>query len=171
MLMAFVEVARTLQNINFIYRPHPFWVHPSHQGENSIERAVEYLKSTGLKNIKISAGSLVQSKRYAHDRQLYVEPKSVMDDIAQADLVFGEHSFSMIDAARTGKMFASVLIANRRDYFINYSKLGFFHLTSKESIVQFINDMENNSGIIRDKYNAAVRKYNSMLMMTSKKNI
>lgn len=162
MLMAFADVARTLKHINFIYRCHPFWVHPSHQGENSIERAVAYLKSTGLKNIKISADSLVHSKRYSHDGQLYVDPKSVMDDIAQADLVFGEHSFSMIDAAMTGKMFASVLIANRRDYFINYSKLGFIHLTSKESIVQFINDVENNPGIILDKYNGAVRKYNAM---------
>jgi hypothetical protein len=162
MLMAFVEVARIIPHINFIYRPHPFWVHPSHQGENSIERAVAYLKSTGLKNIKISAGSLEQSRRYAHDRHLYVEPKSLMDDIVQADLVFGEHSYSMIDAARTGKMFASVLIANRRDYFINYSKIGFFHLATKESIVQFINDVENNPGIMCDKYNAAVRKHNAM---------
>ena len=163
MLMAFVEVARTLKHINFIYRCHPLWVHPNHQGEDSIKRAIAYLKSTDLNNIKISAGSVVQSKRYSHDQQLYVEPKSAMDDILQADLVFGEHSFSMIDAARVGKLFASVLIANRRDYFINYSKLGFFHLASKESIVQFINDVENNPGIMRHKYNAAVRKHNAML--------
>lgn len=157
MLMAFVEIARKLKHINFIYRCHPLWVHPTHQGENSIKRAIVYLKNTDLKNIEISAGSVTQSKRYSQDGQLYVIPTSMVDDMAQADLVFGEHSYSMIDAARAGKLFASVLIAKRRNFFNNYTKMGFHHFTNSDDIISFIKELNISPDNILDKHNAAVR--------------
>jgi len=162
MLEAFVGVASQFPSVKFVYRCHPLWAHPGHQGVGSLARAVKYIQTTGLKNIKISESSIRQSERFANDGILYVPPSSVADEIKKADLVFGEHSYSMIDAAMTGKLIASVLIADRTNYFSNYSKLGFQHLESSVELNCFFENVCLNIDETIRSHNKAVRLYNKL---------
>ena len=123
MVRAFVEVAKKFPDIKIIYRCHPLWAHKEHQGVDSIKRVDEYFKQLNLSNISVSKGSLDQSKRFLEDKGLWVATGSIESDIEKADLVFGEHSFSMITAAMRRKMFASVNLTQRRDFFHSYSVL------------------------------------------------
>lgn len=156
MVEAFVKIARIFPEIEIIYRCHPLWVHPAHQGVNSIKRVDKYFKNSGLKNIRVSEQSMKQSKEF---RGLWVPPKSMLEDIREADLVFGEHSIAMIDAAQEERVFASVNVTGRRDFFINYTRLGFPHLTNVREIVNFIKKMQEKEGEIQ-RYNRAIRIYN-----------
>ena len=114
MLHAFVEIARQFPEVEFIYRCHPTWVHPEHNGVNSINRAGEYIRFSGLKNIYLSSnipGEKLNSFILSFPRS------SLKEDLSKADIVFGEHSVSMIDAAFEKIPFSSVNLTNRRNLF------------------------------------------------------
>jgi hypothetical protein len=157
---AFVEVARQFPHINIIYRCHPLWAHPLHQGVNSIKRVDNYFRELGLKNIWVSSESLIQSEEFTG---LSVKPESMAVDIERGDLFFGEHSIAMIDAALQGKMFASVNLTNRRDLFTIYSQIGFPHITRSEDLIKFIDRLSDSSEEI-DLYNNAVSNYNNKVL-------
>lgn len=161
MVIAFVKVAERFPDIQIIYRCHPLWAHPEHQGINSIHRVDRYLREKGLKNIVVSSESLVQSQQFIERRELGFPRSSLEQDLQRADLVFGEHSFTMIEAARRGKLFASVNLSNRRDFFHSYSKLGFPHLVSTGEIISFIDQLRVSPVQILERYNAAVNRYNT----------
>ena len=160
MVMAFVEVARRFPDLEIIYRCHPLWAHPAHQGLDSIERVDAYFRQLGLNNIRVSKGSMLQSQRFKKDKELAVPHESIEHDIEQADFVFGEHSFSMIDAAARGKIFASVNLTGRRDFFVNYTKLGFLHCTNVGQITGLIEEYQKSPGRLLSIHNRAVRVYN-----------
>ena len=138
MVMAFVEVAKKFPDINIIYRCHPLWAHKEHQGVDAINRVDQFFREKGIKNITVSSESLTLSKQFIEQKVLGFHHSSIEQDIEKADLVFGEHSFTMIDAARWGKLFASVNLTKRRDFFYSYSKLGFPHLESTGKLISFI---------------------------------
>ncbi len=77
-----------------------------------------------------------------------------------ADLVFGEHSISMIDAAFKSILFASVNITNRRNFFVGINDLGFPTCSSHDEVAELINNISKES--FRNKYLEAVRNYNDM---------
>lgn len=159
MVVAFVEIAKKFPDIEIIYRCHPLWAHKEHQGVNSIKRVDEYFQRINL-NISVSKGSLEQSNRFLKDKGLWVAKGSIESDIEKADLVFGEHSFSMITAARYGKLFSSVNLTNRRDFFYSYTKLGFLHCKSLYDIVNLIKRLKVKPKEILNQHNTAVNKYN-----------
>lgn len=51
MLWTFGKVAAVFPDIEFVYRCHPVWIHPQHQGINSIQRAAEYYDWLKLPNL------------------------------------------------------------------------------------------------------------------------
>ena len=159
MIEAFVKVAKHFQYIQIIYRCHPLWAHSQHQGINSIIRVDQYFKELGLENIMVSSESLVQSQQFIKTSVLGVEPSSLDHDLSKADIVFGEHSFTMIDAALREKLFASVNLTKRREFFQSYSKLGFAHLTSTEEIISFIKKLQESPVQIVKAHNEAVQRY------------
>jgi hypothetical protein len=161
MVMAFVKVAEHFPDVQIIYRCHPLWAHPAHQGINSILRVKEYFRRRGLKNIMVSEESLTQSRRFMERGELGFPQSSLAKDLGRADLVFGEHSYTMIDAARQHTLFASVNLTRRRNFFESFTKLGFPHLTSTEEIISFIGQLQASPDHILQSYNKAIQCYNN----------
>lgn len=158
MVEAFIEVARKFPNILFIYRCHPTWVHPAHQGVNSINRVEEYLSRAGVSNIVLSSNipqNTLENFALTHSRS------SLAEDIRDADIVFGDHSVSMIDAAMEKTVFSSINVMKRQNLFASMTELGFPHCESVDEIVEFISRVE--SGEYRDSYEHAVDEYNKMI--------
>ena len=81
-------------------------------------------------------------------------------DLENVDLVIGEHSISMIDAAIKQIPFISVNVTGRRDFFSSMTKLGFPHAESFEELVTYINNYGSSSCV--DSFNTAVEHYNRM---------
>lgn len=157
MILAFVEIARRHPDIRFVYRCHPVWVHPNHQGVNSIHRVAELFAWSKLPNIVLSANiPEADISRF----QLSYARSSLESDLATADVVFGEHSVSMIDATFGGLPFASVNVTGRRDFFCGMTALGFPHCESIEDIDRFIGDFETDG--FQTAYRQAVARYNDM---------
>lgn len=156
MVMAFVEVARRLPNINIVYRAHPTWVYPEHVGVNSINRVDEYFKYTKLNNIRIST-NIPNMKVLSFPRS------SLEEDLEHTDIVFGEHSESMIDAGFKGIPFASVNLTTRRDFACGLTEMGFANCKTVEEICEFIEKISNKN--YQEEYLKAVHNYNKMTDM------
>lgn len=153
----FGEVAKRYPSILFIFRCHPTWIHPQHQGVNSINRVIEYYKTLGIKNIKVSSN--IPSSELDNFKLSYSR-SSLDEDLVGTDLVFGEHSVSMIDAAFKKIPFASVNVTGRRDFFCGMTELGFPHLESIDEVINFLNEFD--SATFQQKYLEAVKNYNRM---------
>ena len=157
MIVAFVEIAKKHPEINFVYRCHPTWVHPDHQGVNSINRVAEFFAWLGLPNLTLSGN--IPSLDIKHF-QLSISRNSLEEDLKSADFVFGEHSVSMIDAAFKQIPFASVNVTGRRNFFVGMTNLGFPHCESIDDIESVLSNCEKNAFI--DNYKNAVARYNKM---------
>ena len=157
MIIAFVEMAKRHPEIRFVYRCHPTWIHYLHQGVNSINRVAEYFKWLDLPNLVLS-GNIPSTD--LNDFQLSFSRNSLEQDLKDADIVFGEHSVSMIDAAFKKIPFASVNMTGRRDFFCGMTELGFPHCESIEEIENVINGLSHEKFI--SDYKDAVKKYNMM---------
>ena len=157
-LEAFVEIARNNPEIKIIYRCHPSWIHPEHNGTHSIERVKEYMNYTGLKNIYVSSNLPQQDME---DLCVTFKRSSLEEDMKEADLVFGEHSVSMIDGALEGIPFASYNFSRRRNLFEGITRFGFPHCESIDDIQNVIDTY--NTDLFRKNYNSSVDKYNRMV--------
>lgn len=157
MVKAFVDVAKVNPDITFIYRCHPVWVHPTHNGVNSIKRVAEYFTRTELSNIKLSS-NIPQVDE--HNFTVTYPRSSLEEDLKMADIVFGDHSVSMIDAAIQGTIFASVNVSNRQNLFQSIVELGFPHCENTKDIISFLNEVGNIE--FQEKYLEAIKNYNRM---------
>lgn len=157
MVEAFVEIAKRFPDIDIIYRCHPTWIHPEHNGINSIKRVEEYLKTTGLKNIHLSS-NIPQEK--LQDFQLTFPRNSLEEDLQKADIVFGEHSVSMLDGGFKQLPFVSINLTNRRNLFCGITNMGFPHCTSVDEIETVIKNYGTDE--FKKTYYEAVKKYNIM---------
>lgn len=158
MIEAFGKVASKFPDIEFIYRCHPVWVHPLHQGVNSIKRAAEYIHWLNLPNLKISGNipNAVEDGRF----RLSYKRSSFEEDLKDVDIVFGEHSISMIDAAFKNILFCSVNVTGRRDFFEGITAMGFPHCESVEEIATLLNNLSSDS--FKSDYEKAIYNYNQM---------
>ena len=76
------------------------------------------------------------------------------------DIVFGEHSIAMIDAAFKGILFSSCNVTGHRNFWKDITDLGFPHCESIEEInalLKTIGSPEFNSS-----YERAIQNYNVM---------
>ena len=157
MVDAFVQMAKRFPDINFTYRCHPTWVHPLNVGVNSINRVAEYFKWLNLPNLTLSSNIPISK---GEDFQLSYSRSSLDEDLKIADIVFGEHSISMIDAAFKGIPFASVNITKRRNFFVGINQLGFKTCDSHNEIADVIKSVTKDE--FQNAYLMAVKKYNEM---------
>lgn len=160
MFEAFIKVAKELPGVRIKYRPHPLWTHPTHQGVNSINRLFDYATSLRLKNFVVSAESLKEGTEYNKDLRLSRKPTSINEEIEEADIVFGDHSQAIINAGMKGKIFASVSLSRRTEFFCNYTRLGFPFMKSAGEIINFIKGLEISAEVIK-KFNQSVDLYNN----------
>lgn len=159
MIVAFGKVAAMFPDVEFVYRCHPVWIHPQHQGVNSIVRAAEYIEWLNLPNLKISA-NIPNAAKAGGGYVLSYKRSSFEEDLEGVDVVFGEHSISMIDAAFKKILFCSVNVTGRRDFFKSITDLGFPHCESIDEIVDFLKGIATQE--FRQQYDRAVDKYNTM---------
>lgn len=158
MAEVFVNLAAHYPNITFVYRCHPVWVHPCHQGVNSINRIAEYFNQTNLPNLQISGNIPQQS---LENFQLSISGKSLEADLEGADLVIGEHSIAMLDASFKSIPFASLNVTGRRNFFCGISDMGFPHFETIEELENFIDHF----GCLemQETYTNAIKQYNDMI--------
>ncbi len=158
MVEAFGEIAKIFPEIEFVYRCHPVWVHPMHQGVNSIKRVVEYFEYLNLPNIKVSSNIIEEKLK---DFKLSLPRQSMDADLEGTDLVVGEHSIAMVDGAFKGIPFASLNLTGRRNFFSGISDLGFPHFESVDELVEFIKRFPSDEGL-KNQYRNAIQNYNNM---------
>lgn len=158
MVIAFGQIAAMYPEIEFVYRCHPVWIYPEHQGVNSINRVIEYFACLNLPNLKVSSN--IPSAYEKGHLVLSYKRSSFEDDLKDVDLVFGEHSVSMLDAALNQIMFASVNVTGNRDFFKSITDLGFPHCESIDEIVMLLNNSTNN--VFMANYVNAIDNYNKM---------
>lgn len=158
MVEAIGKVAQTLPNVEFVYRCHPVWVHPEHQGMNSINRVIEYFESLGISNIKVSSNIIHEDLK---NFKLSLPRQSLDADLKGTDLVLGEHSIAMIDGAFEGIPFASINFTGRRNLFCGISDLGFPHYEDVSGVVEFIKSIFFDKEL-QEKYKQAINNYNQM---------
>lgn len=154
----FVRLAQNNPNLQIIYRCHPTWVHPEHNGVNSIERIKEYIQYMGVKNIIVSENI---PKEELSSFVLSFERSSLDQDLENVDLVMGEHSVSMIDGGLKGIPFASYNFTRRRNLFEGITRFGFPHCESIDDVQRIIDNYETDE--FADSFNSAVDKYNQMI--------
>lgn len=158
MLWAFGKVAAMFPDIEFIYRCHPVWVHPQHQGVNSIQRAAEYYDWLKLPNLKLS-GNIPNANQ---DGQFVLSYKrsSFEEDLTDVDIVFGEHSVSMLDAGFKNIILASCNVTGHRNFWEDITKLGFPHCESIDEIANLIRSVTTEE--FKQSYDNAIANYNEM---------
>jgi hypothetical protein len=138
--LAFCSLATNFNNINFIFRPHPLWLHAEHQGERSIERVVNFSNKLNLDNLTVSGGALLEGLEFSKNKQLSNGSASIGEEISSSDIIFGDHSQVLLTAAEKGKIVASVNFSNRFSLFSGHTELGFPILQSDNDMKSFIND-------------------------------
>ena len=158
LVIAAVKIAKKYPNINFVYRCHPTWVYPQNVGVNSISRVSEYFNSVKLSNLIVSTHIPISSIK--EKQQLSFSRTSLEEDLINCDMVFGEHSISMIDAALKKIPFASVNLTKRRNFFVSITELGFPHCNSIDDISNVLDNLSSESFI--KKYKEAIINYNVM---------
>lgn len=158
MIVVISNLAKRYPKIEFIYRCHPAWVHPEHQGVYSIKRTQEYFDYLGAKNIKIS-GNIPDE--HLDDFQLTIPKTSLTKDLEDVDLMIGEHSMAMIDAGMLHIPFVSCNFTGRRDFFVGMTEMGFPHCETEEELNQYI--MEYGMKEHVKKYDEAICRYNKMI--------
>lgn len=161
MVLAFAKIASMYPDIEFIYRCHPVWVIPQHQGVNSIDRVAKFFEYLGLPNLHLSSN--IPSAYNNGQMVLSYKRSSLEEDLKDVDLVFGEHSISMIDAAFKNIIFASVNMTGRRDLFKGVTDLGFPHCESLDEIKLVIDNISSKE--FSEKYLDAVNNYNEMTLI------
>lgn len=158
MVDAIAKMAKKFPEINFTYRCHPTWVHPNNVGINSINRVRDYFDWLKLDNLKLSSNIPVMKK---DNKYQYSFPRtSLNEDLANTDLVIGEHSISMIDAAFKNIPFFSVNLTKRRNFFIGINELGFPSCTNIEDIENMIKNATKQE--FKKDFLDAVKNYNEM---------
>lgn len=158
MVWAFGRLAKALPQVEFIYRCHPVWIHPLHSGVNSINRVAEYISWLKLPNLRISCN--IPNANDGGKFTLSYKRSSFEEDLKDVDIVFGEHSIAMLDAAFKNILFSSCNMTGHRNYFEDITKLGFPHCESVEEMIELINSL--NSVEFHNSYNLAIKNYNEM---------
>jgi len=154
MIFVFGKLAQNFPNIEFVYRCHPVWIQPVHQGVNSIKRVAEYFDWLNFPNIKVSSNIPDGSHCLSFKRS------SLEEDLKNVDIVFGEHSVGMLDAGFKKILFASVNVTGRRNLFKGVTDFGFPHCESLEELIKLLNDLCTTS--FSERYLIAVDNYNKM---------
>jgi hypothetical protein len=157
--ISFVQAAKLMNDVNFVFRPHPLWEHPKHQGIGSIQRLAKYAESLSLSNLSISTGVQSDVQSACLTGSLSLKSDTINDEIENSDIVLADHSQTLFTAARMGKIIASVSVAERKEFFFDYTSLGFPILRSSIDLVDFINNSQQSTEF-SVKYNDAIQLFN-----------
>jgi len=158
LIEAIISMAELCPEINFTLRCHPTWTHPDHQGVNAVNRVAGCFVKSNLPNVHLS-GNIPILDCTDHFQFSYTR-SSLEKDLEGVDIVFGEHSVSMIDAAFKKIPFASLNVTGRRDFFCGMTDLGFPHFETINDAVGFIRLLSKSH--TQSAYLEAIKRYNFM---------
>ncbi len=145
LVSVFGDLAKKNPTLNFTIRPHPTMTHYAHEGANSINRIIEFVKYLDLKNLKISNSSL-------------------QDDLFNNDLIISEYSNALIQAFEFGKLGLIVNLTNRRNFMKDFFELGFLTVENLQLLIVFFEEISNDLFLKIKKQNLAVEKFNKLQM-------
>lgn len=163
MVDAFAQIAKRFPDIHFTYRCHPTWVHPLNVGVNAVNRVHDYFTWLNLPNLTLSSNMPLAN--VDGEFQYSFSRSSLDEDLKNADMVFGEHSISMIDAAFKKLPFCSVNLTKRRNFFVGINDLGFPTVSSHDEIARVIEKVITKE--YQEQYLVAVHNYNEMTNLES----
>lgn len=155
LVKVFIEVAKERPDIKIVYRCHPNWIGSDMLGVNSINRIHELFEREKLPNITLSS-NIPNTGRTTHT----FSRSSLEEDLKDCDIVFGEHSLSMIDAGLKKILFCPVNVTKRRSFAQSLIDLGFASCTTTDDVLLLIDSVSTDAFISR--YNSAVHDYNAM---------
>ena len=160
----FYKLSKEFPQLNFYFRPHPFWVIDEHQGVNSIKRIEVFLEALKSQNFKLSQSIKQDVETYKGKLSNSLSFNSLDDGINNCDVILGDHSQTLISCASRNKIIASMNFSNRDTFFINYTNLGFPLITNYSELKSFFLDLINNDKMkeIIKNQNLASIKYNSI---------
>ena len=161
LVVVFAQLAKAFPDVDFVFRCHPVWVYPVHQGVNSINRVVDYYDSLHLSNLSVSS-NIPQGNSSC----LSFKRSSYENDLQDVDLVLGEHSIAMVDAGFKKKIFCSVNVTGHRDFYLGMTEMGFPHCEKLQELIALLRNISSNE--FKDAYHKAVLKYNEMTDLESK---
>jgi hypothetical protein len=107
----------------------------------------------------VSQGARIDGQSFSITSNLSAVSSSVDEDIAWADLVLGEHSQTMLVAARVWKVIAGVHLSRHPPFFGDFAKVGFPLVTSAEDLITLVNRIAAGSAFYSE-YNEAIRRHN-----------
>ena len=159
--LAFYDLARRHPDRRFVFRPHPVWLHPSHQGKNSVQRLLNFYEYAPLPNFYISlpTNNIITNPSYSHYANASQSLNSLID---QSIIVIGDHTDLLISCAQMGKYIVSLNLAKRKSFFYGYSKVGLSLQSSIDELSSFITGLYSSTSF-RESYLAGLRHYNSLL--------
>ena len=114
-------------------------------------------------NIEISDNYLKKASNFQkenHENVSFIS-KSIEDEIKSADIVLGDHSEALLNAAQQEKIIGSVSLARRKEFFYDYTFLGFPLMRSVDDIAKFIDQVENDTNFCTS-YNKIIEKFNQL---------
>ncbi len=161
-LALLAEVARVRPEMEIRYRPHPLWLHPEHQGMNSIERAVELVEEMGLPNLFVSQGARKDGRSFSLSGNLSSVSSSMEEDVDWAELVIGEHSQTILVGAQRGKLVVGLNVSKHPAYFGDYARIGFPLVSAAGELLSVIEQLSRaeTAELLLDKYNEAIVRHN-----------
>ena len=87
-LLAFAELAKLNPGIDFVYRPHPMWVHPEHQGESSIERVQNYIIWCRSSNLYLSVNITGDASQYLEETIYHYDTIALTSEINNCSIIW-----------------------------------------------------------------------------------
>lgn len=158
LLVAIGQVAARFPQVEFIYRCHSVMAQPLHEGVNAINRNADYIDWLELPNLHLSSNMPI-ANHYGNS-SLSFKRSSFEEDLKGADVVFGEHSVSMIDAGLKGIVFASINVTGHRSHAQSLGDLGFPICSSIEEIEAFLLNLCDSC--FQESYSNAIDNSNKM---------
>ena len=113
-------------------------MHPDHQGARAIERLSEFCEAESCENLVISTGAILEGSIFTNDGNLSSSSASIQEEIAESDIIFGDHSQALLVAAEEGKVVASINCCERQSLFFAHTSIGLPLLESSRDMEVFI---------------------------------
>ena len=117
LIKSFVNIAKTLSQLNFIIRLHPTMDANTAEGINSKIRIKSFVESLNLENLSVSNSSMEE-------------------DWERGDLFISEYSLSVIDALNRGKLGIFYNLTNRRSFVDDLLNRGIIYFEKERDLIE-----------------------------------
>lgn len=144
MVMALVELARAIPDLQFVLRIHPTIDHPRHEGLGARARIGAFVAGSSLPNLSIS-----------HE--------TFDADLARGDFFLSEYSATLLDVWRAGLPGLAVNLTRRRSFMQDFVDLGFAEVSNINALEHTIREVRTNPVAFTTRQSVAAERYNTLV--------